>query len=225
MAGEFAPSPRTQISWGWGRYGQGWSGVVRPWPLRTLGGAVCPVSFTLQVPGTRHECACLGQRSSTPQTMTQGRLPPTLCQGYGVIAGKEDLAPHLSWVGSPSTQHESRQPGTEHRGVLIQSTASLGQKDRDRPSKQQWQGRKGSHFTVCVLNKALHQHGVLGYTLSDQKNTFLHAEPPHDGKVANFLRHGTEKALLASCLMPDRLGLFPFSAHKDLLNYSLNVGP
>lgn len=75
----------------------------------------------------------------------------------------------------------------EHRGVLIQSTASLGQKDRDWPSKQQRQGREGSYFTVCVLNKALHQHGVLGYTLSDQKNTLLHAKPPHDGKVANFL--------------------------------------
>lgn len=48
-------------------------------------------------------------------------------------------------------------------------------------------GREESYFTFCVLNDALHQHGVFGYALSDQKDTLLHAKPPHDGKVANFL--------------------------------------
>lgn len=55
------------------------------------------------------------------------------------------------------------------------------------------QGGEESRRTFRVLNDALHQHRVLGDTLSDQKNTLLHTEPPDDGKVADFLGNGKQK--------------------------------
>lgn len=55
------------------------------------------------------------------------------------------------------------------------------------PTPKALRGKGGCYRTCRVLNNALYQHGVLGYALSDQQNALLHAKPPHDGKVADFL--------------------------------------
>lgn len=77
--------------------------------------------------------------------------------------------------------------GRSTEGRLSNPLLKWGRKRPPRKAATNGQGSEESYFTFCVLNNALHQDRVLGYALSDQKDTLLHAKPPHDGEVANFL--------------------------------------
>ena len=52
---------------------------------------------------------------------------------------------------------------------------------------QHGQARQEGWHTFCILDNSLYQHGVLGDALGDQEDTLLHAEPPHNGEVADSL--------------------------------------